>query len=521
MAKLAQRALSAPVWYSDDGCIFVLISGQSYFIEAGSLTIDSTIGRRSAASFRIVTFTPTHFRDKEQVAIYDGNTRLAFSGYIQEPEESPPGFSPTLEHQITCCDQHWLAEKRRVTVSFQNKTPGYMVWWIWYNILQYEGVTIGKIEDGPIPSPYLYPSPTLYPGGGVAVANAIFNYAKVSDAYDALAKKASEAGVPFYWQIDELKQLWFVPYTSIVNSTLIDGTQIDDGTRSGIRPRCKRANPFYRNTQYATGGVTQTVLQDETRIGDGNTPVFTFSYEMSNIAPTLTVNGIAKNVGVQNIDIGKDFYYQQGSRDIVQDSSGTKLTSGDTLRNRYYGQYESVFLDQDDSQIALRAQLEGNTGIVEDVIDDPSIADAATGLSVVGQQLTLYCKDALIFTFATLETGFDQGQLVTVTNRLFGFDKAQMLIEDVSASDSTDGFNIWYTVTAIQGPFDQNWAYFWSKLANLQVPSGDINVGVTQAITILGSFAATIAPTATLTTHEYTLPVPSPTLYPSSTLYPG
>src|SRR5258708_163208 len=100
--------------YGNDGAISVFIGGIAQFIVAGSLSINSTIGKRSTASFTVKTDNNTHFQQYQQVSILDKFGVLIFSGYISQPKETKPGFQPVLEHTITCVHQHFLADKRVV-----------------------------------------------------------------------------------------------------------------------------------------------------------------------------------------------------------------------------------------------------------------------------------------------------------------------------------------------------------------------------------------------------------------------
>jgi hypothetical protein len=494
----------------------VVIDGNAVTTLAGTLQIQNTIGKRSQASFTVHSDTNTHFLQYQQVQIYDASGTLVFNGYITQPKEQKPGFQSSLIHTITCVDQHYLADKRRVVASYINKTCGYIVHDLINNILSQEGVTVGEIDDGLTPSLTLYPGLSLYPGGSIGlIPSATFVYCKVSEALDALAKQASASGIPYYWQIDQNKKLWFVPYTAVVNSTLVDGTQIEQ-----VQSPCtvQRANPTYRNGQYVIGGYQQTVTQTETRNGDGNTQSWTMGYQLA-AAPTITVNGVSKTVGLKGAS-GYNYYWAQGDPVVTQDSSGTKLTSSDTLQVVYVGQYPSIVYAQNDGQIAYQASIDGTSGIIEDVEQDDTLTSLSNGLSEAGQLLTRYAQQGVQLQFTTMQTGFSQGQLVTVNLPMHGLYSAQMLIESVQASDQIDGINIWYTVTAVQGPYDTSWVDFFSALLKQQQLSNSINVGVGTPISILQTFTGSLSLSANLTATVFACPIPSSTLYPQSTLYP-
>jgi hypothetical protein len=519
----ALGALGATILYNDTDSYMVLINGSPVFVIAGTLTVDGTIGKRSTASFDVRTDTSTHFYQYQQVSIYDKNTTLVFSGYISNPKETKPGYQPFLYHTITCIDQHFLADKRIVTASYTNKTCGFIAQEMVRLILSQEGVSIGQIYDGLTPSPYLYPSPTLYPGGNVGVIpQADFAYARVSDVMDELVKQASASGVPYYWQIDQYKRIYFVPYTSIVNSTLIDGSQIDQIHNP---PSVQRQNPTYRNSQIILGGVAQTITQVESRTGDEKTVAWAVGYDIYTIDAStgviVTTSGVdhPKNVGIRGVDTGKDFYYSQGDNIITQDSGGTKLTSSDTLTVTYIGQYPSTMLTANQAQIDFQKDIDGTSGIFEDVHEDQTLTSAANGFSEASALLTRYGQQGVELQFTTLQAGFAQGQLVTVYLPDFALYNDQMLITDVSAADS-DGYNIWYTVTCMEGAYDVAWQDFYSNLLKQPQKAGNINVGISQATSTLDTFDFAYTPSFVLTATVYACPLPGPTLYPSPGLLP-
>lgn len=496
----------------------VSIDGINYMALAGSVSVDSTIGKRSQASFMLRTTTATHFQQYQKVRISDQNNNLVFSGYITKPKEQKPGFRNSLLHTITCCDQHFLADKRVMAASYTNKTVGEIVDNIVTNILSAEGVTVGQIYDGIPPNTNLYPNTTLYPGGNVGlVPSATFVYATVAQALDALVQEASAAGVPYYWMIDQNKKMWFVPYTAVINNTVVDGSQID---MVRTPPYVSRQNPTYRNTQYIVGGVAQTVPQTETRIGDANTTAWTMGYDLAT-APTITVSSTGKTVGIKGLDTNKDFYWQQGSPIITQDSAATKLTSSQTLQVVYIGQYPTVIISSNQAQITYEQNLDATTGIIEQVDTDNTITSINNGLDKASQLLTRYATQGTMLQFTTRTSGFAPGQLITVNLLPFNLVNAQMLIENVHVDDQLDGYNLWYTITAVLGPYDVGWIDFFSKLLLQQAPANSVNVGVGQSVNILVSFTSTLTPTATLNPSVYACPLPNTGLYPqASGLYP-
>ena len=98
--------------YSAQPAYTATIGGNAVQVLPTTLKITKSVGRRSQASFTVKTDIYTFFQQYQQVAIYDGYGNLVFSGYVTQPVTTKPGFQPYLIHQITCCDQHYLADKR-------------------------------------------------------------------------------------------------------------------------------------------------------------------------------------------------------------------------------------------------------------------------------------------------------------------------------------------------------------------------------------------------------------------------
>jgi hypothetical protein len=503
----------------------VNVAGTNVFAIAGTVQFGQTIGKRAQASFTVYSSTALHFQQYQQVAIYDSNYALAFTGYIMIPQEQQPGHRPSLLHTITCCDQHYLADKRVVAAIYTNKTIGYIAQNIAQNILAAEGVTIAQIYDGPTPGTMLYPSPTLYPGGNVGlIPLASFGYCTVAQAFDELVKAASSSGTPYYWMIDQFKQLWVVPYTTVVNSTIVDGTTIEQVISA---PTVTRSNPTYRNTQYLVGGVAQTVTQTEVRKGDDNTQSWTMGYAL-NTVPTISTNlagagYVTKTVGIKGVDTGKDFYWAAGDPVITQDSSGTKLRgtpSNDLLQVVYIGQYPSVFFDANAAQVAYQQGIDGTSGIVEKVDTDATLTSTANGLSEVSQLLTLYATQGVLLQFTTRQAGYAPGQMITVNLPNHQLYNTQLLISELVGTDQLDQLNMYYTISAVLGPYDISWIQFFSKVLAQNQIANSINVGVSQSVSLLAPFTETLSVAMTLNVNVYACPLPSTTLFPSATLFP-
>lgn len=498
------------------GTYRVNIGGVDVQSLAGSLNFSFSVGRKSQGRCTIKTDTNTFFQQYQKILIYDQSGTLAFSGYINTPTASLNLSKKSLIWTLQCTGQDYLAKKRVVAATYTNKTCGFIVQDIMTNILASEGVTRGNIYDGLTPSTTLYPATTLYPGGNVGlIPQAVFYYCKVSDALDALVTEASASGVPYYWMIDQNKKLYFVPYTTITGPS-IDTSKIDHKNNP---PKITFANQNYRNQQYVTGGVAQTSSITETRQGDGKTRTFTLSYALASAPSAFTINGVSKTLGVKGTS-GSAYYWAQGDPVITQDSGQTLLTSSDTLSATYIGQYPNTVSVVNASQQTYQATVDGTSGINEEVENDNTITSASNAISEGSNLLTRFAQKGIQFTFTTLQSGFIPGQLCSIDFPLFDLGTTQLLIENVTIAD-LDGYNIWYQVVGVIGPYDVSWVQFFSKLVAQVAPASSINIGSSTQTSILQQFTATLTPTATFNATVLTSLFPNTTLHPNTTLFPA
>jgi hypothetical protein len=494
---------SGPYGLGPYGSPFAVISGQPYFPEAGSISIQSAIGRRSVASFTIKTDDLTYFLEDAQISIYDQNNVRIFAGYLVAPNYNKPGYTLRRYHQLQACDKHRLADKIPVVGSFVGYTGAYIAQWLIDNYLAAEGVTRGHIYDGATIGDNLIIGDTTIIGEAVGtIATIAFDYCKASEAYDGIVKSISSSGVPYYWQINADSTLDLVPYDAIINSTIIDGTQIDEVFNP---PSVTRTNPAYRNMQIIKGGTAETVLQNETFIGDSNTQSWPMRFAISQ-APAITVDGVAKTVGIRGVDSGKDFYWSKGEFPITQDSGATKLTSSNNGVCNYIGMYNNVTIVTNDAQIALETSIDGSSGIVGEV-ENIALTSLDAQIQIAGARLTRYAvQSPPEFEFSTLEPGFAPGQLVKVNIADLSL-TTNMLIESIQADDQTDGFNIWYRIKCISGPSDTTWVSFWGEITGSGNASNNASAATVTIVTVSKSFAVNISVVIDCTPTTFACPI--------------
>ncbi len=431
----------------------VEISSTEVTVEQSSLAIDKRIEERSTASFTVIDRdgTGTYARG-EPVEITDPDSAVIFAGFIDTPGKARLHPTGGLLHDITCMENHYLADKRLAVKSYANVTAGYIATDLFNSYLAGEGVTVGEIQDGP------------------TIAEAIFNYVKVSDCFEALKELSG-----FTWKIDEGKRLYFVD--RVTNRAAWD---LDNSTYKPLpnSVHLSGGNPLYRNTQYVRGGKGATSQQTETFAADGVLKSFAVGYPLAQ-EPTIYEDAALQTVGIKGLESGKDYYWNKGDNSVTAEAVPG---NGVDVKVYYYGQYPLIAMSLDYAAILDRQTVEGaGTGIVEEIVTEaqhetsPSIQESASA------KIKQYCRDAEKFTYGTYDSGLFPGQMQAITYPLFGFSAHDMLIESVSIR--ADGNHLLYEVACITGPAMGSWAKFFANILRRQ--DNSIRIGDSLLLVLL------------------------------------
>ncbi len=377
------------------------------------------------------------FSANRAMSLYAIGIVKIFAGFIDTPERVRLAPGSGLLHSVSCMDNHYLADKRLVVKSYQ--TPGQtladIVNDIFTDYLAAEGITIGAVQTGP------------------TIQSAIFNYVKVSDAFDALKELSG-----FTWFIDESKRLYFID-----RATYASPWQLDNVTHRAIQGsvHLSTGNPMYRNKQYVRGGTGITSPPPETFTGDGVTVAFTVGYPIA-AKPVITVGGVAVApalIGIKGIDSGMTCYWNKGDATITFAVAPAAVP----IVVDYDGLYPLISLATNFGGIVDRQAIEGGgSGIVEDIVTEVQHESSAAINESAKAKLIQYCQVAEKFIYQPYESGLAPGQLQEITYSPFGFTAHQMLIESVSIT--ADGDTIYSSVSCITGPSMGSWAKFFSGI---------------------------------------------------------
>jgi len=421
-------------------------------IEQATLLVENRIEERSTAQFTVIDKTASaNYLRGMPIEIYDPDATVIFAGFIDTPGRARLSNQGGLLHDITCMDNHYLADKRLVIKSYTNQTAGYIARNILTSYLAAEGVTEGTIQAGP------------------TIKSAIFNYVKASDCYEALKELTG-----FTWFISNDKKLYFIDRAT--NRAVWD---LDNSTYRPLQGsvHLSKGNPLYRNKQYVRGGTGLTLIQTENFTGDGVAKSFTLGYPLA-LEPTITEDAAAQIVGIKGLETGKDYYWNKGDNTIT---AAVAPGNGVAVQVQYYGQYPLIALALDYAGILDRQTVEGSSGIVEEIATEAR-HDSADGIreSAAGK-IKQYCQEAERFVYQTNQSGLSAGQIQAITYSLFGFSAHDMLIESVRIT--ADGSFLLYDVSCITGPNVGSWAKFFARL--FLKPDATIKIGDSLLLVLL------------------------------------
>lgn len=459
---------------------------------ANTLTVTDIVNDQSTCDIEIFDTNNTgDFKKGMPISIYDDNFSLIFSGFIDSAIKKHIGSGSliSMKYKLSCIDNHYLINKRKIYKGFVDTTASDAVQWIVDNVLAVEGVTIGSI----VPSS--------------KVINKVYNYIPAKDTLDELAEYAA-----CIWFIDCNRKLYFIPkltYTAPFNISLDDFEKcnyIMDDTFS-----VSDENSEYRNKEYMIESTNKSVTQTRTFKGDGENQTWTLPLPLAE-QPIIKINDVEKTVGIGSVNTGYDFYWNEGNNTISQDTSGTKLTSSDVLTVIFVGYYKIIVSTANYAEISKRSILEGTSGIIEDTVSDASYKTQNDALDRLNILINTYGIDSKTITYSTRFAGIEAGQFQIIYSEYYGLDH-NCLITQVEKSEVD--YEVEYHITAVAGPVSDYWTKQMLAISNAYAKSlaDSGSTASSDVLLILQPFSKTWT--------EIESPNIFKSLYPSESLLPG
>jgi len=346
---------------------------------------------------------------------------------------------------------------------------------------------------------------------GPLVSHLALNHRSVSDYLDRLAEWAG-----FRWWIDNGGALHFAARNNITASWQVTETApIRDVQTSGSTDQ-------YRTRQITCGKAEIAGNIDEFK-GNSAQRTYVCAYPIMR-KPIIKINNVLQDqIGILGIDLGKEWYWQKGSNNIVQSRSVAALTSAQTLRVESVGLRDvAVIVDNISAQQAL-AGMDGGSGVIEAYDEMQETIDDATLIQTALQQLSTNGEPGRRVTYNT-EQPIEAGEYQAVTLPTLGIHGARMLctqvqIQDLGIPGQADMMR--YFVTLETGA-RSDWGQYYREILPQQALVYVENIAQINAYLIVVVLSDAAAFAEALTVASITQPPrPSETLYPSETLLPG
>ena len=275
--------------------------------------------------------------------------------------------------------------------------------------------------------------------------------------FDTLAQSSGD----YHWQVGQNSFASFSLRGSKIAPWILSSTDLLFTT---VTPTSSA--DLYCNRIKITNCLYLTATQTEQKVADGSTSSWTMAYPLYS-APTVTVSGVVQTVGIRGTDTGKAFYWQSGSTSISQDPNATKIASGVILTFVYIGTYVGTVTRDNTAEQAARAAIEGNSGIVEVIIDGATIFGSR--IQVTAPQAQVYGdgylarfgnNNAVTLSCTTSRAGLAKGMLLPVQIPEHGLINRQLLITRLvttAVQKADSNVQYFYALEATDGASIQQW----------------------------------------------------------------
>ena len=383
--------------------------------------------------------------------------------------ENIPG-SPLAKWSIDCVSWDQLSYKRTTgelsnavgspavvnpdTGIYTNMTVAEIMRFLIIHALGSEGLDFVGAVDGPV-------IPTF-----------TASYAQCGDAFDQLIKAGSDQTTFLHWFTDTNKKIWLADQSTFTAPW--DISDDDCGSiLAAVQCTWDRSEFIDRAIVRLSNEITPPITQTFT--GDGHTTSFQMINPVAS-TPTITEDGVEVSVGVQGINTGSAWYWNQGSNAITQDPAGAPLAVGVILSVTCPQFVAGIVSEENAAAIQERQEVESGTGRYENVIQQDNPATETEGQTLASAIAGQYGVIPKRIQIKTYRPGLKIGQNLNVTLALFGLSAAPFCVSDVQIT--TDENIILYTVTMVGSPLI-NWGYR-ETLATLRPGSGGKGSGVSQ-----------------------------------------
>jgi hypothetical protein len=454
--------------------VTVTIGGENRSPLINSLEITTSLGQQSQCVMRFMdkgqtlidgTYVGGGWRPEvgEAVEVYDG-AYLLYAGSVDDVQTREVGRD-VWEMSVRCID-HSLIPSRRLSgeYTWSNISDVQIVLDLCNRSLTAENVgTTYLVDDSPV----------------TTIESFATNYESVADALNSLAEATGKV-----WRITPGKEMLYhsrtaypAPFnvTSDPDDALVQNLNIKATREQYANRVVVRIGQAIEDGRVDVFDSTGRTSDDSPAVTDaemalnGGRKSFDTTYRIYE-APTITINGVARSVGILGVDVAT-FYWEQGSKRLEMDDGATAPLATDVMVVTYTALIEKIIAVQDGASITERAGVEGNSGYYEVYrkLDDPTTEAAATAYAQA--LVDRYSDLSYVATYETntrlqpLAAGLEVGQHQTIARSGFAAD-GSYLIRSLTVRDmkTSSELELTYSVEAVSGPLVDDSYTFFKKL---------------------------------------------------------
>jgi hypothetical protein len=342
----------------------------------------------------------------QEIVVTDGGVKL-FAGIIDVVQDDPRTPGVTF-YKCQARDYTYQLDRKLVVETYENQAADVIVRDI---LTKYcSGFTATNVKTG---------APT--------VEYIVFDYRRPSECFRELSDYCG-----WDWYVDYNKDVWFFNPSSLATPAPVP-IEVNTDVR---RLKHDIETEGLRNRVYVRGG---TMLSDPWTYevkADGAARAWVLPHKPHDIS--LTVGGVAKTVGVENLHEEANYNYMMNFQEKYVRASTQTATpaAGTTLAFTYKYDIDVITMVEDvASQNAVKA-VQGGDGVYEHSIVDDSLTTIDAAEAAGNADLREHANPRVKGSFETEIGGWAPGQLVTINLPSRGI-TGTFLIQKVTITPAT------------------------------------------------------------------------------------
>ena len=390
---------------------FLLIEDPTFYINGVDKTslIDWTSVKKNETAtkqadtldFCIKNFGTKTYRPvmNDIVQFNDGSTKL-FEGLVVQSTESIDGLAKYF--YVTCKDYTHTLDRQLVSKVYTGQTATAIV------------------QD--LISTFTTGFTTTNVVAGVVIERIAFNYLTVSQCLEKLTKMLNG----YSWYVDYDKDIHF--FATVLNLAPFSLTDTSQNFTFGTLD-IKQDTHQLRNDIYIRGGnIISASARTEYFSGDATKLIFPLGLKY-NVEPTVTVGGVGKTVGLENIDVAgsNDCYWDFNQKTLRFETAPAAGTNNIVVSGTYL--YPLVYRKQNNSSVLTY-------GVFQYIIIDKTITSTDAASQRADAEIAQYSTPTNYGTFQTNTSGLIAGQRITINSTIRGINE-DYLIESIETRFKT------------------------------------------------------------------------------------